>query len=83
MDGLVTRAVSDTTTGNESTFTQHKCESKSFFLSSPSSYYVSPKVYLIVIFVGLLVVVILAIMLSAWCCKGERPQSLLFLVVSE
>jgi len=54
-----------------------------FFLSSQSSYYVSPKVYLIVIFVGLLVVVILAIMLSAWCCKGERPQSLLFLVVSE
>lgn len=28
------------------------------------------KLYLIVIFVGLLVVVILAIMLSAWCCKG-------------
>ncbi|KAJ7110733.1 hypothetical protein C8R43DRAFT_1139298 [Mycena crocata] len=33
------------------------------------------KLYLIVIFVGLLVVVILAIMLSAWCCRGafENP----------
>jgi len=51
----------------------------SFSLSSPLSN-VRPKVYLIVIFVGLLVVVILAIMLSAWCCKGERPQFLLFLV---
>jgi len=51
MDGLVARAVSDTTTGTESTFTKHK-------------------LYLIVIFVGLLVVVILAVMLSAWCCKG-------------
>ena len=26
--------------------------------------------YLIVIFVGLVVVIILGIMLSAWCCKG-------------
>ena len=51
----------------------------SLFLSSPSSHYVNPKVYLIVIFVGLLVVVILAVMLSAWCCKGEQPQFLLFL----
>jgi len=33
------------------------------------------KLYLIVIFVGLLVVIILAVMLSAWCCKGafENP----------
>jgi len=30
------------------------------------------KVYLVVIFVGLLVVIILAIMLSAWCCKGKQ-----------
>ncbi|KAJ7641862.1 hypothetical protein FB45DRAFT_901190 [Roridomyces roridus] len=31
--------------------------------------------YLIVVFVGLLVVVILAVMLSAWCCRGafENP----------
>ncbi|KAJ7478990.1 hypothetical protein FB451DRAFT_1365605 [Mycena latifolia] len=33
------------------------------------------KLYLIVIFVGLLVVLILGVMLSAWCCKGafENP----------
>ncbi|KAJ7187348.1 hypothetical protein C8R46DRAFT_288123 [Mycena filopes] len=33
------------------------------------------KLYLIVVFVGLFVVVILAVMLSAWCCKGafENP----------
>jgi hypothetical protein len=32
-------------------------------------------VYLIVVFVGLVVCVILAIMLSAWCCRGafENP----------
>ncbi|TFK19856.1 hypothetical protein FA15DRAFT_156768 [Coprinopsis marcescibilis] len=33
--------------------------------------FVDRKLYLIVVFVGLLVVVVLAIMLSAWCCKGE------------
>ncbi|KAF8151353.1 hypothetical protein B0H34DRAFT_678003 [Crassisporium funariophilum] len=31
--------------------------------------FVNRKLYLVVIFVGLLVVVILAVMLSAWCCK--------------
>lgn len=37
--------------------------------------FVDRKLYLIVIFVGLVVVVILAICLSAWCCKGafENP----------
>lgn len=34
------------------------------------------KLYLVVIFVGLLVVVILAIMLSAWCCKGAFKNPL-------
>ncbi|KAF9459843.1 hypothetical protein BDZ94DRAFT_1267254 [Collybia nuda] len=32
--------------------------------------FVHNKLYLIVILVGLFVVIILAIMLSAWCCKG-------------
>ncbi|KIK56490.1 hypothetical protein GYMLUDRAFT_782470 [Collybiopsis luxurians FD-317 M1] len=37
--------------------------------------FVNRKFYLIVIFVGLLVVVILGICLSAWCCRGsfENP----------
>ncbi|KDR71539.1 hypothetical protein GALMADRAFT_789508 [Galerina marginata CBS 339.88] len=37
--------------------------------------FIHNKLYLIVVFVGLLVVVILAVMLSAWCCKGafENP----------
>jgi hypothetical protein len=34
-------------------------------------YTASVKDYLIIIFVGLLLVVIFAIMLSAWCCRGE------------
>ncbi|EDR03380.1 uncharacterized protein LACBIDRAFT_295216 [Laccaria bicolor S238N-H82] len=44
------------------------------------------KLYLIVIFVGLLVVLVLGVMLSAWCCKGIvflSPSELLsFLTVS-
>jgi len=43
-------------------------------------------VYLVVIFVGLLVVLVFAVMLSAWCCKGIvflSPSELLsFLTVS-
>ncbi|KAK7002426.1 hypothetical protein R3P38DRAFT_3042927 [Favolaschia claudopus] len=34
------------------------------------------KLYLIVIFVGLFVVVILGIMLAAWCCKGSFQNPL-------
>ncbi|KAJ7572081.1 hypothetical protein C8J56DRAFT_979410 [Mycena floridula] len=34
------------------------------------------KLYLIVIFVGLLLVIILAVMLSAWCCKGAFQNPL-------
>jgi len=34
------------------------------------------KLYLIVIFVGVLVVIILAVMLSAWCCKGAFKNPL-------
>ncbi|CAE6523963.1 unnamed protein product [Rhizoctonia solani] len=43
--------------------------------SSGDTPFVKNKLYLIVIFVGLLVVLILAIMLSAWCCKSsfENP----------
>jgi len=37
---------------------------------------VNRKLYLIIIFVGLLVVVILAVMLSAWCCKGAFQNPL-------
>ncbi|KAF7341913.1 hypothetical protein MSAN_02047200 [Mycena sanguinolenta] len=42
---------------------------------SSGSSFTNRKLYLIVIFVGLFVVVILGIMLSAWCCKGsfENP----------
>ncbi|KAJ7214262.1 hypothetical protein B0H12DRAFT_1155563 [Mycena haematopus] len=42
---------------------------------STGSSFTKHKLYLIVIFVGLLAVVILGIMLSAWCCKGsfENP----------
>ncbi|KAJ7302463.1 hypothetical protein DFH08DRAFT_905312 [Mycena albidolilacea] len=43
--------------------------------SGTESSFTKHKLYLIVIFVGLLVVVILGVMLSAWCCKGafENP----------
>jgi hypothetical protein len=43
--------------------------------SNGDSPFVKNKLYLIVILVGLFVVVILAIMLSFWCCKGafENP----------
>lgn len=34
------------------------------------------KLYLIVIFVGLLVVLVLGVMLSAWCCKGSFKNPL-------
>ncbi|KDN42915.1 hypothetical protein RSAG8_06441, partial [Rhizoctonia solani AG-8 WAC10335] len=43
--------------------------------SSGESSFVKNKLYLIVVFVGLFVCLVLAIMLSAWCCKGsfENP----------
>ncbi|KAJ6632309.1 hypothetical protein B0H10DRAFT_1976909 [Mycena sp. CBHHK59/15] len=43
--------------------------------SGNESSFTKHKLYLIVIFVGLLVVLILGVMLSAWCCKGvfENP----------
>ncbi|KAG9083173.1 hypothetical protein FS749_006241 [Ceratobasidium sp. UAMH 11750] len=43
--------------------------------SSDDGPFVKNKLYLIVIFVGLVICVILAIMLSAWCCRGafENP----------
>lgn len=39
------------------------------------SVFVKNKLYLVVAIVGLVVVVILAVMLSAWCCRGafENP----------
>ncbi|KAJ7070390.1 hypothetical protein B0H15DRAFT_114745 [Mycena belliarum] len=43
---------------------------------SSESDFTKRKLYLIVIFVGLLVVVILAVMLSAWCCKGAFQNPL-------
>jgi len=44
--------------------------------NSGGSTFVNNKLYLIIIFVGLLVVIILAIMLSAWCCKGAFQNPL-------
>ncbi|KAJ6600457.1 hypothetical protein DFH09DRAFT_1271278 [Mycena vulgaris] len=43
--------------------------------SGTESAFTKNKLYLVVVFVGLFVVVILAVMLSAWCCKGafENP----------
>ncbi|KAJ7279492.1 hypothetical protein C8J57DRAFT_1570241, partial [Mycena rebaudengoi] len=43
--------------------------------SSSASPGCSRSIYLIVIFVGLLVVLILGVMLSAWCCKGTFENS--------
>ncbi|KAJ7782236.1 hypothetical protein DFH07DRAFT_317812 [Mycena maculata] len=42
---------------------------------STESAFTKHKLYLIVVFVGLLVVLVLAVMLSAWCCRGafENP----------
>ncbi|KAF4601530.1 hypothetical protein EYR38_006184 [Pleurotus pulmonarius] len=44
--------------------------------SNEESAFTRNKLYLIVIFVGLLVVIILAIMLSAWCCKSTLLSDL-------
>ncbi|KAL4062446.1 hypothetical protein V8B97DRAFT_1859026, partial [Scleroderma yunnanense] len=41
-----------------------------------SSSFTQNKLYLIIIFVGLLLVVIAAIMLSFWCCKGAFQNPL-------
>ncbi|KAJ7279484.1 hypothetical protein C8J57DRAFT_1502132 [Mycena rebaudengoi] len=57
LSGLVHRAVGDGPTGPESPDTQ--------------SDFTKRKWCLIVIFVGLLVVLIFGVMLSAWCCKGH------------
>jgi len=56
LEGLVSRAVDNTTNGNNSPFVRNK-------------------LYLIVVFVGLVIVLILGVMLSAWCCRGafENP----------
>ncbi|KAJ7458729.1 hypothetical protein B0H11DRAFT_2060801 [Mycena galericulata] len=42
---------------------------------SSGSSFTRRKLYLIVVFVGLFVVLVLAVMLSAWCCRGsfENP----------
>ncbi|KAJ7757986.1 hypothetical protein B0H16DRAFT_1527762 [Mycena metata] len=42
---------------------------------STGSTFTKHKLYLIVVFVGLFVVLVLGVMLSAWCCKGafENP----------
>jgi hypothetical protein len=39
-------------------------------------------VYLIIIFVGLVVVIILGIMLSAWCCRGKHRTNVPYSGVS-
>ncbi|OBZ72826.1 hypothetical protein A0H81_06715 [Grifola frondosa] len=43
--------------------------------SSGNNTFVDHKLYLIIVFVGLFLVLIMAICLSAWCCKGvfENP----------
>ncbi|EIW74180.1 hypothetical protein CONPUDRAFT_147810 [Coniophora puteana RWD-64-598 SS2] len=40
--------------------------------SGQQSSFTSKKLYLIIVFVGLFLVLIAAIMLSAWCCRGYR-----------
>ena len=69
MDGLVKRAV-DSTTGNNGTFVNNKRRLGRLTSGAGVIFDFKSPVYLIVIFVGLLVVIILAIMLSAWCCRG-------------
>jgi len=78
IDTLVRRAATDTaSTGTGNTFVHKKRQFISFSCLIIS--YSFPRggwgllVYLIVIFVGLFVVLILGIMLSAWCCKSEFP----------
>ncbi|KAG2066639.1 hypothetical protein BDR04DRAFT_1106457, partial [Suillus decipiens] len=40
-----------------------------------SSSFTNKKLYLIIIFVGLLLVLLVAIMLSFWCCQGLIERS--------
>ncbi|PFH44919.1 hypothetical protein AMATHDRAFT_51856 [Amanita thiersii Skay4041] len=67
--GLTKRATGD---DNNNTFVNNKCTSKLDLdlikLTIKPAFCV---VYLIVLFVGLVVVLILAIMFSAWCCRGK------------
>ncbi|KAG8215679.1 hypothetical protein J3R82DRAFT_7553, partial [Butyriboletus roseoflavus] len=42
--------------------------------TSSQSSFTQNKLYLIIIFVGLAVVLIMGIMLSYWCCKGKLPS---------
>lgn len=44
--------------------------------TSSGNSFTDNKYYLIVIFVGLVVVIILGVMLSAWCCKGAFQNPL-------
>jgi len=43
---------------------------------SGQSSFIRRKLYLIVVFVGLFVCIVLAVMLSAWCCKGAFKNPL-------
>ena len=69
---LMGRALDDNTS-TESNFTKHKRQLAPLTHDlNINTNLTSPRiVYLIVIFVGLLVVAILGIMLAAWCCKGQ------------
>ncbi|KAG2036543.1 hypothetical protein BDR03DRAFT_444613 [Suillus americanus] len=52
----------------------HALDKRQTTTSSTSSF-TSKKLYLIIIFVGLFLVLIAAVMLSFWCCKGLIKQS--------
>lgn len=73
---LMARALTDGSTSGESSFMKNKRQlaplTHDFLLINYNLIILRALiVYLIVVFVGLFVVVILAIMLSAWCCKGQ------------
>ncbi|KAJ7782244.1 hypothetical protein DFH07DRAFT_764410 [Mycena maculata] len=76
VEGLfhVKRAVTgDASDSTESSFTKHKCASP--FSNSPpfpnlTDAVMRRPVYLVVVLVGVFVVLVLAVMLSAWCCRG-------------
>lgn len=64
------------TSSGQSSFTKNKCElifRYTSIIEAVADGFVGVIVYLIIVFVGLVVVLIAGIMLSYWCCKGKIP----------
>ena len=69
-DGELAKRATEAFTGGNNTFVNRKCACLYRCRPTHQSSMTQNTDYLIAVFVGLLVVVVLGICLSAWCCKG-------------